>query len=142
MHQEMQKKETGTIATNQAIESIHKESFPSSKTYFENEMIRLSDIATGEKQLTIDGKTFDNCTLLGPATVRVMKGFAIQKCSFVIKEGDNLLVELKQKQRVAGTIGLKNCVFRNCRFRNIGIIGVPSELDHLKEILAKGGTTW
>lgn len=129
---EERKKETQKL--NKKLQTIKSElgivnrsvtPFPSGK-YLHGETIRLCDfVVAGEKPI-IEGKTFEECTLLGPAMVYLFGVSTVHNCSF---DGgmDSLFIEVEADRVVIGVIGLKDCVFRKCRFRGIGVIG-PSDL--------------
>ena len=46
---------------------------------------------------------------------------------------DSLFVEVKDKRLIFGAIGLRDCVFRRCRFTQIGILGTKEQIKKFKQ---------
>jgi hypothetical protein len=46
---------------------------------------------------------------------------------------DSLFVEVAKKRMIVGAIGLRDCVFRRCRFTAIGIIGTREQIEQAKK---------
>lgn len=91
-----------------------------------SEVVRIADLATVNP--VIDGHSFENCLIVGPAVLLAMDGTSIEGCDL---GGDPIalfwLVDPDLRSKILGAIGIQNCSFRGCRFENIGLAG-PEEL--------------
>jgi hypothetical protein len=79
-------------------------------TLFTTRRVRITDLAPPVGQV-IDGKTFVDCDILGPANVM------FQGCHFHHNTGevvDALIVKLGASP--TNGFGFRNCIFRQCRF--------------------------
>ena len=91
-------------------------------THHVSEVVRLPDLATASPM--IDGHSFENCLIVGPAVMLVLGGTTISGCDL---GGDAValfwLVEPEDRPSVLGAIGARNCEFLGCRFENVGLAG-------------------
>jgi hypothetical protein len=91
--------------------------------HYRNLLMRISDLAVTDD--FIDGITFENCQIVGPAVLLPLENCTFRSNTF---EGDEeaILWELRPpRTRVLGVIALRSCVFVGCRFTRIGIAGPP-----------------
>ena len=82
---------------------------------------RIVDLVSDDDIIT--GRTFEDCTIYGPAVLTLLNDVTMDSNTF---EGsrDALFWELpEERERVIGAIGLRDCRFRRCVFRRIGIAG-------------------
>lgn len=90
--------------------------------HYKNQNVRLADLVV----LTdvIEGVTFENVTLVGPAVVIFQGQTELNRCGF---EGDpeSTLWPLGSRARALGAILLLDCKFYTCRFSRIGIAYPP-----------------
>jgi len=87
--------------------------------YISNQSFNIADLAYNG---LIEGRTFENCQIYGPAILMTggVVGF-MHECRF---EGHpNALVIETSNKVLIGIISIKNCTFRRCVLRQIGIIG-------------------
>lgn len=87
-------------------------------------VVRIADFTVTSP--TIEGHTFEDCLLIGPAVLAVTGSSTISDCSFD-GEIDALLWELPPtRASIIGAIEARDCVFLRCRFQQIGFTG-PTE---------------
>jgi hypothetical protein len=92
-----------------------------SSNYIANRTFSITDLTRNDDRIV--GKTFENCTIWGPAALAPDGVGVIDGCTF---DGPRELVVWsvsENQQRAIGVIGSEDCVFRNCYFRRIGIVG-------------------
>jgi len=108
------------------------------RTSFEKEAVWLPSLAVqhwNAGQMTIDGKTFTDCVIEGPAVVAVMSGSVFESCAMgTTSDVRSLLYRPVSQTKLAGVIGMSNCRFVRCRFVQVGFTGT----DDLIEQLATG----
>jgi hypothetical protein len=86
----------------------------------------------------IEGRTFERCHIMGPALVTFIFPLKMSGGGFVT--GGNIeaiLWEQPPNKRVIGIIAVENCVFRDCTFEGIGIVGPPEDIQQFRNALAK-----
>lgn len=86
----------------------------------------------------IEGRTFTNCDIEGPAVMLVQDGNLFEGTNFGPSGGDlrNMLFRPMSGHTAIGAIPVRNCVFRNCRFHTLGITGGEDLLQMLVEQVA------
>ena len=108
------------------------------RTAFDKEAVWLPSLAVqhwNAGQMFIDGKTFTDCVLEGPAVVAVMNGTVFESCAMgTTSDVRSLLYRPVSQTKMAGVIGMSNCRFVRCRFVQVGFTGS----DDLIEQLATG----
>lgn len=74
--------------------------------------------------VVIEGRTFTDCVLEGPALMLVLEGVHFQSTNFGPTGGDmrNMLFQPMGNVGI-GAIPVRNCNFTNCRFNTLGITG-------------------
>ncbi len=90
---------------------------------YEGETLRMTDLL-GESNV-LDGDTFTNCTLRGPAVVWFDgdKPITLKFCEFA-HELDDLFWEVpRTRLGLIGAVMVRNCTFVSCRFVGIGFAG-------------------
>lgn len=82
----------------------------------------------------IEGRTFTDCVLDGPALMLVLEGVHFESTNFGPTGGDmrNMLFQPMGNVGI-GAIPVRNCTFTNCRFQTLGITGNE---DLLKMLIA------
>jgi hypothetical protein len=99
-------------------------------TYLRGHTLRLLDVAFNGQ---IEGRTIEDCTIIGPAMIALMGTSVVQSCVFSVDNLENLVVELPLRpRRIFGAIAVKDTVFRRCRFIDIGFIGEEGILEKFK----------
>ncbi|HAJ02844.1 MULTISPECIES: hypothetical protein [unclassified Brevundimonas] len=93
---------------------------------FQNEAIWLP--AMGVQHLNagkfmIEGKTFTDCLIEGPAVLGVGDGVQFDGCNMGSATDVRTLLLTPRGSKAAGVIGFKDCRFLRCRFTQIGFTG-------------------
>ena len=89
--------------------------------------IRIADLA--RESVTIEGHTFEDCNIYGPAVVFPGHEVNIADCAFesdLRGFPDNIFIVIKEDRKLYGVIGLKECTFRRCTFHRIAIVCNPA----------------
>ncbi len=105
---------------------------------FENVDVSLFDLYRASfwaGEPTINGRTFRNCQIEGPAVMLVLPGTTFESTDFGQTSGDvrNLVLRPAGPQKVIGTLPVQNCAFIGCVFHGVGFTGPE---DFLQQILA------
>ena len=107
-----------------------------SATYVQGLPFRLVDIP--RVRGIVDSRTFENCTIYGPAVI-VIFGGSLTSCVFDTADGAPASLLWRASQTtVVGAIGLRNCTFRNCRFKGRGVGGSEKTLELFVKQVASG----
>ena len=81
----------------------------------------------------IEGRTIEDCTIIGPTMILMGGATIIQSCGFDAPP-DILVVETGPNPRgLVGAILVKDTVFRRCHFRGIGFVGPDGTLEKIKK---------
>lgn len=106
------------------------------RTTFEKEAVWLPTLAVqhwNAGQMSIDGKTFTDCVIEGPAVMAVMNGTTFDNCAMgTTSDVRNLLYRPLSTTKLAGVIGMANCRFVRCRFVQVGFTGSDDLLEQLQ----------
>ena len=104
------------------------------------ELFRTNLMAT--RQPLIQGKTFTNCVIEGPAVLLALSGVNFDSCNLGMASEDprSLLLMPMAKNKVVGAIGMKNCSFKNCQFFAIGYTGPDAFIDRMLQVLDPGAS--
>lgn len=86
-------------------------------------------------QTTIDGKTFTECLIEGPAVVAILAGVTLEGCNLGVATNPRSLLYKPMGEKLAGVIGLSNCRFVNCRFVQVGFTGSDGLLEQFETML-------
>jgi hypothetical protein len=83
----------------------------------------------------IEGRTFSDCYIEGPAVMLVLDGNQFEGTNFGPTGGDMraMLFRPLSGKSAIGAIPVRNCVFRNCQFHTLGITGSDDLLQMLTE---------
>jgi len=100
----------------------------SSERYFCRMTLRLADVIAEGGMLR--DKTFEDCTLQGPAVVHFGPGFSNQDPSFTNGKGKLFLIS----DRVTpGIIYIRDCRFIRCTFANVAVLATEEEVVDFKK---------
>lgn len=103
---------------------------------FEKEAVWLPSLAVqhwNAGQMAIDGKTFTDCVIEGPAVMAVMAGTMFDNCAMgTTSDVRNLLYRPLSTTKLAGVVGVANCRFVRCRFVQVGFTGSDDLLEQLQ----------
>lgn len=106
------------------------------RTSFDKESVWLPSLAVqhwNAGQMAIDGKTFTDCVIEGPAVMAVMSGTTFDNCAMgTTTDIRNLLYRPLSTTKLAGVIGVANCRFLRCRFVQVGFTGSDDLLEQLQ----------
>lgn len=106
------------------------------RTTFEKEAIWLPQLCVmhwNAGQMVIDGKTFTDCLIEGPAVMAVMNGTSFDSCLMgTTTDVRNLLYRPVSNTKMAGVVGLSNCRFVRCRFVQVGFTGMDDLLAQME----------
>ncbi|SFS31229.1 hypothetical protein [Brevundimonas viscosa] len=115
------------------------------RTSFEKEAVWLPSLAVqhwNAGQPVIDGKTFTDCLIEGPAVMAVMNGTTFDSCAMgATSDMRNLLYRPVSREKLAGVIGMSNCRFVRCRFAQVGFTGSDELLEELAGIKSLSSLT-
>ena len=86
----------------------------------------------------IEGRTFSDCLIEGPAVMLVLDGNQFEGTNFGPTGGDirNMLFRPLTGKMAIGSVPVRNCTFRNCQFHTLGITGNDELLQMLTEQVA------
>ena len=90
---------------------------------YRNQSVQLTNLAALED--LIDGYTFENCEIVGPAVVVLLGQTRVTGCHWA-GDADAIIWPAHGREQVVGAIGLKDCVLTDCELFRIGIL-VPDE---------------
>ncbi|ANF55585.1 hypothetical protein DA69_13035 [Brevundimonas naejangsanensis] len=105
------------------------------RTTFEKEAVWLPSLAVHHMnagQVFIDGKTFTECLIEGPAVMAIMNGTTFDGCNMGVAEDPRTLLLDPRGSMIAGAIGMSNCRFVRCRFVQVAFTGAKEALDELE----------
>ena len=99
------------------------------------EVFKANLIAT--RQQVIQGKTFTDCQIEGPAVLLALGGVVFDGCDMGYAAGDPkaLLLMPMAKNRVIGAIAMQDCRFERCNFVSVGFTGSDAFLDQFMQVL-------
>ena len=118
---------TAQTATAQAASAV-------GRTTFEREAVWLPQLAADHlnaDQYVIDGKTFTDCVIEGPAVLMATDNVIFDGCNFGVAENPRSLLMQPLGPRVIGAVAFSNTRFVRCRFALVGFTGHP---DFLKSV--------
>ena len=96
-----------------------------SRNILEDLSFRLTDLVRGE---LVRGKTFNRCTIHGPAIVYPMRGLTTGSTFVYAGNPETILWEVQPGPAKAGIILVEDCVFNECVFVRIGFVGTEVDL--------------
>jgi hypothetical protein len=84
----------------------------------------------------IEGKTFSDCRIHGPAVIVPISGCQFDGCSMGAPDGDmrNLMFQPLGPTKITGAIAFRNCLFERCDFLGVGYTGAPDFLNQLRTL--------
>ncbi|HEY0103699.1 MAG TPA: hypothetical protein VGB60_09550 [Brevundimonas sp.] len=101
------------------------------------DLYRASVLAGGG--VMIEGRSFNNCVIEGPAVMLVLEGVHFESTNFGPTGGNlrNMLFKPMGDMGIGG-IPIRNCTFTGCQFQTLGITGNDSLLEMLIEQVPVG----
>ncbi len=110
------------------------------RTSFEKEAVWLPSLAVNHwnaGQMFIDGKTFTDCVIEGPAVLAVMNGTSFEGCAMGVTTDAKTLLFKPMGSKMAGVVGMSNCKFVRCQFVQVGFTGSEELLNELAAGIGK-----
>lgn len=102
------------------------------ESYFNNLEVRLLDFV--RRGFRISGRTFDGCVISGPAVIDLHRTHLDERCVFFVPENGDATVFVEPGRALAGILPVEDCIFHNCRFRNVGVVARVAQDRQLTEI--------
>ncbi|MBA4001100.1 hypothetical protein [Brevundimonas sp.] len=105
---------------------------------FEKEAVWLPMLAVqhwNAGEMVVDGKTFTDCLIEGPAVMAVMTGTQFDSCHMGVAENPRTLLLKPVGEKIAGVVGMSNCRFVRCRFAQVGFTGTSEMLEGMERDL-------
>jgi len=107
---------------------------------YESQAVRITDHAVTDD--VIQGKTFSNCSIVGPAILAPIESVSFVGCNFDVADNDPASILIVVPPRwLVGAIALRHCGFYNCRFSRIGLICDESFGQYFLSMTSGGGST-
>jgi hypothetical protein len=102
---------------------------PSGRTVYRHETVRVADLPLSE-DACLEEMAFEDCVLIGPAVFTPHENVRMSETVF-----NSLAVFLPVLDDIVhvGTIGLRDASFTRCRFKNVGFIVNPEELESIRK---------
>ncbi|MEX2621028.1 MAG: hypothetical protein WD250_12520 [Egibacteraceae bacterium] len=95
-----------------------------------NEPVRLADLTLNTP--LIEGRTFENCQIIGPAIIAPLGTTSIAHCTWD-GDFDALVWPIAEgRDQVVGAIGALDCSFFRCRFVTVGLAVPASAVEQVR----------
>lgn len=89
---------------------------------YRDEIVRIAEITVNTN--TIEGLTFSNCRIVGPAILILLDDVDISHCRWDAPGLDSVFWEISpDRSHVVGAVGVRRCSFSNCTFDSVGVAG-------------------
>jgi hypothetical protein len=109
-----------------------------SDRHYRNQTVRLADLTVLND--VIEGVTFENCVIQGPAVVALMGQGSLTNSSFDAPSLDSVLWVIPDARNpVVGAVALVNCHIVGCALQRIGLAVLEKDDPWLRSKLAE---TW
>ena len=102
---------------------------PGERPTYRDQTVRLSDLVA--LQDVIDGITFENCEIHGPAVVVLMGETKMTDCHWS-GDADAIIWPSHGRTYVVGAIGLNDCTISGCEFYRVGILVPDDQMDAVR----------
>lgn len=90
------------------------------ETHFNKLDVRLLDFV--RRGFRISGRTFDGCLINGPAVIDLHRSHLDDRCVFFVSDNGDATVFVEPGRALAGVVPVEDCIFHDCRFRNVGVV--------------------
>ena len=97
--------------------------------HYRNQTVRLSDLAVTSD--VIEGVTFENCQIIGPAVIVLMGDGELRNSGFD-GEPEAVIWPLGDREQVVGAIALVNCTIVSCRFQRVGLAVPAAQMEAVR----------
>lgn len=99
---------------------------------FRNEVVRITELAVVAD--AIEGYTFSNCEVVGPAVLLPLGGTSFTHSRFDAPDADALFWPFPlERVALMGVVAVVSCHFSACSFRRIGLAVPERDLNGLKQ---------
>lgn len=97
--------------------------------------VRIADLLTPQS-VSLAGMQATNVTFLGPAVLLAHGDITFAGDTRILNDADGILWDIPEHQKsVLGAIDIKDSVFTNCTFFNIGFAGRHSHIQALAQAM-------
>ena len=86
----------------------------------------------------LEGRTFTDCVIEGPAVMAVMDGTVFDNCNMGTAANPRNLLVKPLGDKMAGVVGMSRCRFVRCRFVQIAFTGSDALLAELEQGIGAG----
>ena len=97
-----------------------------------NDVVKLTEFVGVTPRLR--RQVFEDCDIFGPAVLWLSRAWLVD-CT-IVDDGQAIFLPCEDEQAPAGTIAVEECLFRRCRFQQIGIAGSAEELRQFRARLS------
>ncbi len=95
---------------------------PTGNREFRDDVIRIAELTV--TSFILEGLTFQNCRIVGPAVLIPQGGVQIAHCSWDAPGVDAIFWEIPpERTQIVGGVVVKDCTFSKCTFQMVGIAG-------------------
>lgn len=98
---------------------------------YSDQTIHISDLATLEGvTYVIDGESFTNCAMRGPAVVMLSRTSASSGEVVIPNQDPTTVVIVTEADRVAlpvGVVLIRDCTFNGCTFEGVSFFAMPED---------------
>jgi hypothetical protein len=97
---------------------------------FQGESLYLFDLVRGSVPPVLEGRTFLNCHIWGPAVLAPtgVGDVNLLDCTFDAHP-DQAFLRVESPRVLVGVVGVSNLVFRECSFHNVGFVGDDAAIE-------------
>lgn len=97
---------------------------PTGNREFHDDVVRMAALTVNT--LILEGLTFQNCQIIGPAILVPQGRTSLIHCTWDAPGADAVFWEIPVTRRfVVGAVAVLDCTFSACRFLNVGLGGPP-----------------
>lgn len=104
---------------------------------YSDQTLYISDLATVEGvNYTIDGSTFRNCTVRGPAVVTLIRTSASSgEVSIPHQDPKTVVIAAEEGRDVipVGVVAIRDCTFDGCKFEGVTFFGPAEHMEQLTQ---------
>jgi hypothetical protein len=96
------------------------------KPIYRDQVVRLCDLVLLDD--VIDGVTFENCEIHGPAVIFLTGETTMADCEWS-GDAEAILWPAYGRDYVVGAIGLRDCTITGCQFFRVGMLVPDDQMD-------------
>jgi hypothetical protein len=99
------------------------------------EIVQIAQEAN--RRSMIENRRWVGALILGPAVLAPLDAVQITNSSFDAPP-DAVFIAIEDNRPVVGVIGLRNVVFDDCQFQQVGIAGTPASIASFRQGMEEG----